>query len=196
MNPLRGITLPITLGLLLTTLLLGCGAGEKKKMRILERADRYFKTGEYDKAKIEYLNLLRIDRNDATAIQQLGFIWFEEGAILQAYPYLSRARELVPDNIAVSTKLATVLAALGEGAKARQEAMSILQESADQEEALLVLADTARTDEEIEETQEQLRRIPEEKDLYYHLAWATLAIRQGDLAYAQGELEEALKSDP
>src|SRR3979411_389333 len=40
-----------------------------KKSRVMERADRYFKAGEYDKAKIEYMNVLRLDRTNRTAIK-------------------------------------------------------------------------------------------------------------------------------
>ena len=32
-----------------------------KRSRVLQRADHYFKSGDYDKTKIEYLNLLRLD---------------------------------------------------------------------------------------------------------------------------------------
>jgi hypothetical protein len=33
----------------------------EKRSRVLQRADHYFKSGDYDKAKIEYLSLLRLD---------------------------------------------------------------------------------------------------------------------------------------
>jgi predicted Zn-dependent protease len=41
-----------------------------------------------------------------------------------------------------------------------------------------------------------LRKIPPENDIAYHLGWANLAARKGDLAYAESELEEALKLGP
>ena len=50
-----------------------------KTSRVMERADRYFKAGEYDKARIEYLNVLKLDRTNRSAIRQLGVIYFEEG---------------------------------------------------------------------------------------------------------------------
>jgi Tetratricopeptide repeat. len=58
----------------------------------LERADRYFKAGDYDKARTEYLNVLRLDRTNRTAIKQLGIIWLEEGAPIRALPFLSARR--------------------------------------------------------------------------------------------------------
>ena len=56
-------------------LLFGCGLGRDRKLQILQRADRYFLNRDYEKAKIEYLNLLKLERNNPHAIQQLGLIW-------------------------------------------------------------------------------------------------------------------------
>src|SRR5260370_35235039 len=88
--------------LLITVTLVGCSAGAKKA-RILEQADNYFKAGDYDKAKIEYLNVLRLENQNITALQQLGLIWFEEGAPIRAIPFLYRVRELAPKNIPART---------------------------------------------------------------------------------------------
>src|SRR5919198_596041 len=85
----------------------GC-AGQDRKLRHLELAERYFKAGEYEKAKIEYLNVLALDFNNALAESQLGIIWFEQGAPLRAYPYLAKARELTPDNLQARIRLAMV----------------------------------------------------------------------------------------
>src|SRR2546422_5293725 len=137
----------IAIVLLLAALFTGCSA-KARKARHLELADRYFKAGEYEKAKIEYLNMLRMDFNNPKAESQLGIIWFEQGAPLRAYPYLWKSRELAPDNLETRTKLAMVLASLGEVATAKEEATAILQQSPAQEEALLVLTDTAWSGEE------------------------------------------------
>src|SRR5947207_12816552 len=93
----RELILKSTAVLLAGRTLAGCSAGAKKE-RILERADGYFKAGEYDKAKIEYLNLLRLDNQNITALQQLGLIWFEEGAPIRAIQYLYIVRELAHNN--------------------------------------------------------------------------------------------------
>jgi tetratricopeptide (TPR) repeat protein len=167
-----------------------------RNQRALERAESYFKEGEYDKAKIEYLNLLRLDRKNPSAVRQLGFIWFEEGAPLRAYPYLLKARELIPADLAIRTKLAQVLVFLGEADAAREEANAILEESPGEEEALLVLTETVRSPEEAEETKARLRKIPEEDNVAYHMAWANLALHEGNLAYAQTEVKEALELQP
>src|SRR5438874_626820 len=117
----------ITTVLVLAAILAGC-SGQKRKERHLEQANRYFYAGEYEKAKIEYLNVLRQDFNNPIAESQLGLIWFEQGAPLRAYAYLSRSRELAPNNIEARAKLAVVLADLGENVSAREEASAILEE--------------------------------------------------------------------
>ena len=184
----------LTFLFLLLATIAGCGADKKVALR--ERADRFFKAGEYEKAKIEYANLLQLDHDNERAIQQLGVIWLEEGAPLRAYPFLLKARELAPDDIAIRTKLARVLASLGDVAAAKEEASAVLQRAPGEEEALLLLADSIRSEKDVAEVEKQLRKIPEGNDLAYHMAWAALSARKGDLAYAESELEAALKLAP
>ena len=54
---------------------------EMKKSRYLARAERYFKAGEYDQAKIEYLKVLQIDSGNAVAYARCGAMWADEGAL-------------------------------------------------------------------------------------------------------------------
>ena len=62
---LARISLPIVAGTIVI-LLTGCTAASRKA-RLAERAEKFFKAGEYDKAKIEYLNVIKIDQGDANA---------------------------------------------------------------------------------------------------------------------------------
>ena len=106
--------------LLLASVAVGCSS-EAKKSGFLKRANRYFESGEYDKAKIEYLNLLRVDPRNAIAIRKLGTIWFEQGAPLNAAPFLLAAREVAPDDVEARKKLAFVFLSVGRFAEARKE---------------------------------------------------------------------------
>ena len=47
--------------------------------RRLEQANRYFDSGQYDKAEIEYQNVLQLDRQNPDAIGRLGIIFQAEG---------------------------------------------------------------------------------------------------------------------
>ncbi len=167
-----------------------------RAFRAKERAERYFKAGEYDKAKIEYLNLLRLDHENAMAFQQLGFIWFEQGAPLRAIPFLLRERELAPNNVASRAKLALALMAIGQAAEARKEATSILQLDPANPDAILVLADSSRSKEEIAAIEKQLQTFPQKNSAVFHLASASLASRNGDMAAASDQIRQALASEP
>jgi tetratricopeptide (TPR) repeat protein len=173
----------------------GCPkAGQKSGA--LERAERYFASGDFEKAKIEYMIVLRSDQRNVAAFQQLGLIWFEEGDPFRAIPFLLKARELAPQNMAARAKLALSFKALGQSAEARKEALSILQKDAGNAEAILVLADTSQSKEEIAATEEQLQKFPQRETVTFHLASASLALRKGDLEGAANEIQKALAVDP
>src|SRR5438132_6613269 len=157
-SPLSPAVVRVVAACLSSPLLASCTPAAKGA-RALDRADRYFKAGEYDKARIEYLNVLQLDRANRTAIKQLGIIWFEEGAPLRAYPFLRATRELDPNNLSNRTKLATVFLMIGEAEAARKEALAILKQSPSEGEALLVLADSAGSKQAAEETEQQLQQI-------------------------------------
>jgi tetratricopeptide (TPR) repeat protein len=169
---------------------------EAKKSRLSEDAERYFKAGEYDKAKIEYLNLLRADQQNAIAFQRLGVIWFEEGAPLRAGPFLFKARELAPSNIDCRTKLTRVFISVGQLAEAQKEAISILEQSPGNGGAIMLLAEAARTKEELAVVEQQLQTFPEHDSVSFRLASANLFAARGDLASAQNELRRAVTVDP
>jgi tetratricopeptide (TPR) repeat protein len=192
---LKAIVPVITAILLVAAPLGGCHLPGRKS-RVMARADRYFKAGEYDKAKIEYLNSLRLDEQNVTAFQQLGFIWYEQGDPLRAIPFLLRARELAPKNVAVRAKLALSLMAIGQSTEARKEAVSILQQEAGNPDAIILLADTSLTKDEIAATDQQLQKFPQKDSAVFHLASASLALQRGDTATASDQVRQALTSEP
>ena len=121
--------LPRALALILAgAVAIGCSA-ESKKARLLTRADSFFNSGDYEKAKIEYLNVLKSDPQNAVAIKRLGTIWYEQGAPLRAAPFLMKTRELLPDDTDSRSKLALVFMSVGEFDEARKEAVAILDRS-------------------------------------------------------------------
>ena len=48
-------------------LLTACGGSEDRKEAYLEKGNAYFEEGNYDKARVEYLNSLQIDPKDVAA---------------------------------------------------------------------------------------------------------------------------------
>ena len=195
MQTLQCLFFRVLVPVMVAVVVAGCSPGAKKS-RFLQQAERYFSAGEYDKAKIEYLNVLRADPQNATAIQRLGTIWSEEGAPLRALPFLMRARQLSPNNLIVRTKLAAAFMSLGNLAEARKEAIAILDQSPTNDETILILADAARTQQEMSEVEQRLHKLDERNSASFHLASAGLYVRKGDLSSAESALQRAVALDP
>jgi len=172
-----------------------CGF-HRNNTAILQRADQFFQRGEYEKAKIEYLNARRIDNQNAHAFQQLGFIWLGQGAPLRALPFLIRTRQLAPDNLASRAKLASAYLAVGDAADARKEALAVLERDPASADCLMIVADTSQGKEEIAATEQQLNKFPAKNTAAFHLAAASLATRKAESSDAADQLQQALATEP
>lgn len=173
----------------------GCTA-EARKARQLERADGFFAAGDYEKARVEYGNLLRLDPANAAANARLGTMYFEQGAPGTALPFLLKARDADPRNAVVRGKVAFAYLSLGRVAEAKAEALEMIQQVAGQDEGMLILIDTVRTPADYDQAREELRKLNTLKPITSHLASAGLALRRGDMAGAGRALERALAADP
>lgn len=167
-----------------------------RKARVLERAERYFKAGQYDQAKIEYLNILRGDGQDQHAYARLGTIWLEEGAPLHAGSFLNKAVELAPDDIESHLNLGKVYLTVGRMADAVKEAQTVLSKQPGNGQALLILADAVQKPDDLAALSEQLKHFPDQNSVYVHLALASIAAKKGDLPGAEAALQRALSADP
>ena len=195
MEILKGTRFCLVVAILATAAFNGCST-EAKKSRLLKSAERYFESGDYDKAKIEYLNVLRSDPQNAVAIQRLGTIWYEQGAPLRAAPFLLKARELLPDDIDSRARLVQTLMSMRQVEEARKEALEILDRSPVHNEAMLVLVEASRSPQELEQAEQRLRSINASNDPGFNLAWAGLSLRKQDLASATSAIRQALSLDP
>src|SRR5438034_603779 len=169
-----------------------------KKARYAKRGEDYFKAGDYDKAKIEYLNVLKVDQRDANAYGRIGAMWLDEGAPLRAGAFLHKATELAANNIDNHLKLARVYLAVGRAADARKEAMTVLEKAPDTGEALFVLVDTAQKPEDLAAAEQKLQEFPHHDNADYYLASAGIAGKKADIAddEALQLLQNVLSRDP
>ena len=181
---------------LLTVVLLGSCSPEAKKARHLGRAEEYFKAGEYEKAKIEYMFLLRVEPRSAIAFQRLGLMWLEEGAPFRAAAYLLKAQDLTPNDLETKVTLARALFGLGRLGEARQLALTVLEQSPDQDEALILLADTDRTQADLEATEERLAKAARPDTAAFQMASGNVATQRGDFASAEISIRRAITLDP
>jgi tetratricopeptide (TPR) repeat protein len=189
------ISLPIVAAGTIVILLSGCTAASRKA-RLAEKAEKFFKAGEYDKAKIEYLNVIKIDQADANAYARIGAMWVEEGVPLRAGAFLIKALELAPNDIASRLNLTRVYLAVGRIVDARKEATTVLEKEPANGEALLALVDTSRTPKDISATEEQLAKFPQKDSASYYLAVGGIAANKSDLSAAEAAVQRAVAADP
>src|SRR5437868_461442 len=182
---------------ILVMVLVTCSCtSEMKKSRYLARAERYFKAGEYDQAKIEYLKVFQIDSGNAVAYARCGAMWADEGVPLRAGAFLLKARELAPEDLDNRYKLALVYLQVGQANEAFKEATEILKQAPASGPALAILAETSVTPEQQQAAEQELRKFPQHDNPYVEVANAALALRKGDLANAEVALNHALSLDP
>jgi tetratricopeptide (TPR) repeat protein len=187
----------IRLTAILALVLVNCSCtSEMKKSRYLAQAERYFKAGEYDQAKIEYLKVLKVDPNNAVAYARCGAMWADEGVPLRAGAFLMKARELAPKDLENRYKLALVYFRIGQPKEAFKEATEILKQAPDNGPALALLAQTSLAPEQIQAAEQELQKFPQRDNPYVEVANAAQAIRKGDLAKAEAALNHALSLDP
>src|SRR4030095_7261980 len=177
------------------TLVVSCSK-EAKKARFLAEADNYFKAGDYDKAKMSYLNLVRLDPQNVLAFERIGAMWLEQGAPLRAVAFLAKANALDPKNAEYRIRLGRSYLALGRLADAKKEALKALELSSDNGDAIVVLTEATQTKEDIQEAAQQLQKFHAKDSLSFYLASVNLFLRQGDLSAAGDALRQAITKDP
>jgi tetratricopeptide (TPR) repeat protein len=180
---------------LAVTLIAGCSK-EAKKTRFLAEADNYFKAGDYDKAKVSYINVVRFDPQNALAFERIGAMWLDEGAPVRAAEFLARASALDPNNAEYHIRLARSYLALGRLADAKKEALKVLELVPNNGDAVIALTEAVQTKEDIDEAGQQLEKFANKDSLSFYLASANLFLRQGDLPAAEDALRHALTNDP
>jgi Tfp pilus assembly protein PilF len=171
---------------------------EAQKARYLERGDRYAGREQYREAIIEYRNVLRHDQANVRAIRQLGLMHFKLGDGAQAYPFLRKAEELLPDDLDVRLRLATIYYAAGKPSDARREVDFVLGRDPKNLEALLLLGGLVTSPEEVNAAIQRLETAqgdlgPQPK---LETALGTLYVRKGDLPNAERNFLAACPEDP
>ena len=134
---------------LAATLITACSK-EARKTRFLAEADNYFKAGDYDKAKVSYLNVLQLDPQNALAFERIGAMWQDDGAPLRAGAFLAKASELDPKNAQNRIRLARCYVDTGRFGDGTKEALKVLEQAPDNGDAIITLTEAARSKEDIE----------------------------------------------
>jgi tetratricopeptide (TPR) repeat protein len=176
----------------------GCSKQDDSKEARLNRAKEAFAAGQYSKAETEYREVLRLAPSDAVAMRELGIIYFDQGQLRQAYPLLQQSAEKTPDDWELQLKLGLTYLGGGDRKQAREAALRILDKQPGHEDALLLLVDSARTPEEIEDARKLIASLrgKDQDRAGYHLALGALDLRQQNDARAESEFKAALNLSP
>jgi tetratricopeptide (TPR) repeat protein len=181
-------------------LLVLAGAGCTAKVKSAyhqHRADKYYAAGQFDRAEIEYMNVLRNDGQNAEAFERLAGMFFQQGRFQTAAPYLIRATSLATNNLELRLDLGKVYAAAGDMKDARAEANFILDRNPQNEEAPLLLVQNASTPPEIAAVRTRLQALARSGDrASFQVALGTLAFNEKDLKTAEADFKRALTLDP
>src|ERR1051326_406061 len=136
--------------LVLMSLLLVSGCSKQaRKERHLKQADQYFEAKDFKKAEIEYLNVFRGDRTNAWVVKRLATIYYDQGRMQQALPFLLGARELDKDNAEVRIQLAQLMLSARQYQDVRKEVIYVLDRFPTNDDAILLLSDSAATPKDI-----------------------------------------------
>jgi tetratricopeptide (TPR) repeat protein len=84
----------------------GCGGVAARKARHMEKGQSYLAAENYDKARIEFRNVLQIDPKDSEALYETGVIAEKQGNVRQAAQYYQAAIDVSPDNANARFRLA------------------------------------------------------------------------------------------
>ncbi len=189
------------LSLLLALALAPLGAGCTKQLkasRHMARGNKDFRAERYDRAEIEYLNVLKNEPRSPEGIRQLGLTYYAEGKLPQALAYLRESLKQAPGNTKARLKLGLACMSLRLFKEAHEAATEVVRKEPTSEEALALLAESAAGTNVVQETWRQLEALPApaKATAAYHVARGTLYVREQELAKAEAEFKQALARDP
>jgi tetratricopeptide (TPR) repeat protein len=184
-------------------MLLATGCSKQGKVeKHLRKGDEYFRAEAYNKASIEYLNVLRLDRANRAALLKLGAVYLGEGDNLPAWWYSGRAVALDTNDVAARVQFGKTLDALGNWHDAREMALFALAKQPTNGVAMMLLVDSlpasnVSTNEMYEVLNRLLALQPGGAKLpEYHLALGNLYVRLRDLNKADAAFRAAIALDP
>lgn len=175
----------------------GCTRQAKAK-RHLQRANSYFAANQYDRAEIEYLNVMRLQPTNIVAIHNLAEIYYSNESFQRAAAFLNAAKQLAPSDVESRGKLARLMISAGGAKQARAEVDAILQLSPINEDALLTLVDLGSQPQEIKTNLQRLAALQQKAGdrAIFHVARGLIALKQKDEKTGQSELKTAVALEP
>lgn len=174
----------------------GMGCSRAKKIHLLDRANNWFDSGQFDKAEIEYLAVVRVDPQNSQAIGRLGVIYFDEGRFQMAAPFLYKGSQLDTNNLDLHLKLAQIYLALGMLKEAHSESELVLDRNPQDLEAPVLFAQSVAKQNDINAAQRRLQALAQNGDnAGVETALGVLASNQRDFKSASADFRRAVALD-
>jgi len=98
----------LTTASVLVMSIVACGGADERKTKYLEKGKAYLEEKNYDKAKIEFKNVLQIDPKYAEAYYYMGQLAEKKKDFIQAVGNYNKAIELNPNNIKAKANRAKI----------------------------------------------------------------------------------------
>ncbi|MSU20533.1 MAG: tetratricopeptide repeat protein [Pedosphaera sp.] len=187
----------ILVGMAAALALSGCSR-ESKEKRAFTKAGQYFEAKEFDKAEIEYINVVRLNATNGLAWARLGTIFLNKGDAGSAVSSLTKAVELQTEDLNARVQLGSIYVLANQAAKAREQAIFIMGKQPLKDEGMLLLADASRTPADVKDARQRLEKLPKEASgrAAFHLAQSKLFGREQNIKAAEASLKQALVLDP
>ena len=196
---LRRLCSPALFWTLLALLVTAAGCSRQRKTdRMLSTADQDYQARQFEKAKIEYVNILRQQPTNSIAILRLGKILFRQGQFEESFSLLQEGRKRFPNDIEAGEQMATLYLGAGQFEQARAEAIKVLNLQPTNESALGSYAGSAQKPAERTAALKQLNVWEKQAGDHacFHVTRAQIALRQNDTNTFETELRKALTLDP
>ena len=176
----------------------GCGGKEERKAEHMAKGKAYLEQADYEKARIEFKNVLQIDPKNADAYYMSGLLEEKQQQWQRAFGNYMKALELNPQHLEAKAKVGKFYLLSGDTVKAEKMITEILaKKPGDPAAHTLKAALMARKGDmagAIQEASQVIAADPTQTDAVSLIA--ALYSKQGDNAKAQDALENGIKANP
>ena len=188
----------LTIKVFLTILVTAIGCSPQSRVEdLLAKANQHFSDGELREAEIEYKNVLQADSLIGEAAGNLGLIYFGQGRIRLALPFLSQATEINPDEMRYQGPLLSIKSQFEDPEKTWSDASEILKEDPTNQFALSVLQSSSLRLGRTNDARNFLNSLPVNgESVAVKTALALIDASEGKLDAAIEKLKLAIETDP
>ena len=176
----------------------GCGGKKEREAEHMGKGKAYLEQADFDKARVEFKNVLQIDPKNAGGYYMMGLLEEKQQQWQKAFGNYSKAVELNPQHLEAKAKLGKFFLLSGDAVKAEKLVSEILAvKPADPAALTLKAALMARKGDApgaIQQVSQVIAADPTQFEAVSLLA--TLYSKQGDDVKAQEALGNGIKADP